>query len=134
MGLIFHCLFQSFRKHKEDMRKLKKLLTDSGKAKRNRRNILNILIQILSWLVEFVGCFTVFFGSFILGHENSFATQSLQTLTMLFYFVILPSVLLINGHSAKNLINESRWYQSLIKTFGLCVNRPFPGGNDDDAN
>ena len=116
------------------MQKLKKLLTDSSKAQRNRRNLLNILIQILSWLVEFVGCFTIFFGSFILGHKNSLVTQSLQTLTLLFYFVLLPSVILINGYSVKDSINESRFFQSLIKTCCLCLDRPFQDVNEDDIN
>ena len=111
-----HNLLYIFREHKEDMRKLKRLLSDSSKAIRHRRNILNILIQILAWLVELVGFLTIFLGSFIFGHKNSVVTQSLQTLTLLFYFVILPTTFLINGYDFKNAIAESRWYPTLVKT------------------
>ena len=111
------------RTHKEDMKKLKKLLSESSKARRHQRNILNIMIQIMAWLVEFVGCFTIFIGTFIFGHKNSIVTLSLQTLSMLFYSVILPSTLLINGYNFKNSIAESRWCQTLIKTCSLCIDR-----------
>ena len=116
------------------MKKLKLLLSDSTKNKRHRRNILNILIQILAWLVEFVGCFTIFFGSFIMGHKNSLVTQLLQTLTLLFYFVILPLTFLINGYNFKNTIAESRWYQTLVNTCCPWVIRSLHRStqNDDD--
>ena len=108
------------------MKSLKKLLSDSSKARRNRRNVLNILVTILSWLVEFFGSFTVFLGSFIFGHDNSIITLSLQTMTMLLYFIILPLTILVNEVKTKRVISESRWYQTLIQAIGCGSNKVEP--------
>ena len=114
-----------FRVHKVSMKNLK-LLSDSSKARRNRRNVLNILVTILSWLVEFFGSFTVFLGSFIFGHSNSSITLSLQTMTMLIYFIILPLTILVNGVKFKSSISESRWYLALIQAIGCGLNKVEP--------
>ena len=83
-------------------------MSDSAKARRNRRNVLNILVTILSWLVEFFGSFSVFLGSFIFGHDNSIITLSLQTMTMLIYFIILPLTFLVNKVKKIGRKNSSR--------------------------
>ena len=99
------------------MTNLRQLLSDSSKTQRKRRHTLNILITLLAWLVEFIGGFTIILGSFIFGHGNSVVTLTLQTLTMLFYFVILPCTFLINEDRWKNAILESNWYPRLIWMF-----------------
>ena len=80
--------------------------------------MINIHITILNWLVEFIAFFFVLLGSFILGHENSTVTNSLQCLSILFYFNILPCTFLVNKSDLKGLITESRWYISFLDIFG----------------
>ena len=106
-----------FRTHKETMKKLKKLLNESSKDRRHRRNNLNIQITILAWIVEFLGFLMIFLGSFILGHDNSLTTLCLQTLTLIVYFIALPSTFLLNGSKLKDKIVDSSTYITFSKLF-----------------
>ena len=103
------------------MLKLRKMLSDTSRALRHQRNALNILITMLAWSVEFIGGLTVFLGSFIFGHGNSVITLTLQTLSMVFYFNVLPCTFLINEDGWKVAILESQWYIHLIKVFDSCL-------------
>ena len=103
------------------MLKLRKILSDTSRALRHQRNALNILITMLAWSVEFIGGLTVFLGSFIFGHGNSVITLTLQTLSMVFYFNVLPCTFLINEDGWKVAILESQWYIHLIKVFDSCL-------------
>ena len=97
------------------MIKLKNLLDDSTKARRLRRIYLNIHITFLTWLVECLGFFLIFLGSFILGYENSNVTLCLQITTVLIYIVVVPGMYLVNGNTSKDQINDSSFYIALHK-------------------
>ena len=99
------------------MEKLKKLLNDSKRARRNRRNTLNIQITILGWSVEFLGFLMVFLGTVIIGHEDSMTTLCLQTMTLIVYFIALPSTVLLNGSDVKDQIVDSIFYISFTNLF-----------------
>ena len=114
--MTLHCIF---RTHKDSMVKLRKLLSSTSRSRRNRKNILNIQITILAWLVEFVGFLLVFLGSFILRRKSSIITGSMQTFTFFVYFVIVPSVFLVNDPYIKGVIIESSWYIRLLDLFSL---------------
>ena len=108
----------SFREHNNSMTRLRKLLSNSSKAGRNRRNILNIHITVLAWLAEFFGFLACIFGSFILGHKNSTVTMCLQTFSMTIYIIILPCIILINSSEVKDQIVDSNWYMEFINWIG----------------
>ena len=93
---------------------LRKLLTDDFKAKRHRRNLLNIHVTFLAWLTELFGFLIIFLGTFILGHENNIVTYSMQTVTLVIYFNILPCVYLINELHFKLKIVDSIWYTKFL--------------------
>ena len=118
----------SYRSHKESMKRLRKLLSKSSKARRRRQHLLNIQITILAWLAEFLGFFIIFLGSFILGHENAVVTLSLQTLTMIILFIACPSVYLINSSKMKNYIVDSQFYVKFVSKWGCWYK------TDDDPN
>ena len=101
-----------FRTHKENMKNLKKLLSDPAKAKRGRRINLNIQITILSWLVEFLSFFIIFLGAYILGNKNSKVTLGMQTLTAFCYLIVVPSMYLLNTNKFKAVILESKIYSA----------------------
>ena len=103
-------IFISLRAHKQNMKNLKKLLSDPAKAKRQRRINLNIQITILSWLVEFLSFFVIFLGTFILGNRNSKVTLAMQTLTAFCYFLVVPSMYLVNSNNFKTVVLESKIY------------------------
>ena len=112
------------------MKTLKKLLSDSSKNRRGRRNILCIQITFFGWLVEVIAFLTFAVGVYIFGHGNSIITLSLQTLTMTFYSIFLPCTILINGNDFKAYIVETNWYFFLLDFFG-CQAWTYP--NNDDA-
>ena len=109
---------------------LRKLLSDSSKKRRGRRNILCIQITLFGWLVEVMAFLTFAVGAYIFGHGNSILTLSLQTLTMTFYSIFLPCTILINGFDVKTYIVDTKWYNFLLKLFG-CQTLTHP--NTDDA-
>ena len=100
----------TFRTHKESILRLKKILSRSSKARRHRRNLLNIQITTLAWFVEFLGFYTFLLGSFILGHTNTYVTFLLQVLTTILNFILLPCIFLINNSQFKAVIVDSNWY------------------------
>lgn len=112
------------------MKTLKKLLSDSSKNRRGRRNVLCIQITFFGWLVEVIAFLTFAVGAYIFGHGNSIITLSLQTLTMTFYSIFLPCTILINGNDIKAYIVETNWYYVLLDFFG-CQALTYP--NNDDA-
>ena len=114
------------------MKRLKKMLPDSSKNRRSRRNVVSINITILGWLVELLGFLTVAIGSFILGHENSNVTLIMQVLTMLFYDILLPCTILVNSSEVKDKIAESQLYLTIFNRFG-CMTYSTPEENDDTA-
>ena len=113
------------RVHQKTMLKLKKLLSDASRTYRHRRNVLNIMITMLAWLVEFIGGLTIFLGSFVFGHGNSVITLTLQTLTLVFYFDILPCTFLINEEEWKISMLDNYWYTQFIKVFDSCLSNRF---------
>ena len=70
------------RTHKESLKKLRKLLSDSSKDIRHRRHLIQIHVTILGWLTEFMGFVLIFLGSYILGHGDAVVTLILQSLTI----------------------------------------------------
>ena len=127
-------MFSINRQHKETMRKIKSLLSETNRALRHQRNILNLLITMLAWLVELFGGLTLVLGSFIFGHGNNIVTLFLQTLSLLFYFVVLPSTFLLNVDEWKEAILESRWYPRLIKVIdSFTSSRSGPNDNQQEA-
>ena len=94
---------------------LKKVLTDSSKARRRRCNILNIQMTIFAWVVEFIGFLGIIVGSVIVGHGSLVTTFLLQLFSMSIYFIFLPYVYLLNETSSlKNAIVDNRFYVSFI--------------------
>ena len=71
----------------------------------------------MSWLIEVFGFFVIFLGQFLVGHGNIFVTQTLQTITILFYLVIVPSVYLVNVETIKEYVVDSSVYISFNRIF-----------------
>ena len=121
------------RDHTESMKKLKKLLSVSSKVKRRHQTLLNISITIFAWLVEFLAFFIVFLGSFILGYESTTTTLFLQTFSFAIYYVICPSVFLMNSFEMKTKVVENPIYQAMINRISCC-HKVGETNDDDDAD
>ena len=107
-----------YREEKEMVKRLKTLLSEKSKFRRNRNITLNLQITVLGWLVEAFGFLTCVIGVYILGHGNSVVTMTLHTLAMMIYAIFLPCSILINSEDAKEYIFASKWYSSFINKFG----------------
>ena len=108
------------------MIRLRKLLSDSSKARRHRRNLLNIQITVLAWVIEFLGVSSFLLGSFFLGHTNTTTTFILQTLSATFNFILLPGILSISNNNFKAAVADSVWYQKLTQQIS-----PIPDESED---
>ena len=86
-------------------------------VQRHRRIILSIHITFLAWVIEFVGFFIIFLGTFLLGHENNIVNFSLQTLTIIVYFNLLPCIFLLNTSEFKDLAVGSSRYGECLRLF-----------------
>ena len=105
------------RTHKESLKKLRKLLSDSSKDIRHRRHLIQIHVTILGWLTEFMGFIVVFLGSYILGHGDAVVTLILQSLTIFIYFHVVPCIYLINDSDLKANFAETKIYFNFLKLF-----------------
>ena len=108
-----------YREEREMVERLKTLLTEKSKTRRNRNITLNLQIAVLGWLVEVFGFLTCVIGVYILGHGNSVVTMTLHTLAMTIYAIVLPCSILINSEEVKEYIFSSQWYSNFIDRFGL---------------
>ena len=99
------------------MLRLRKIMSDSAKDMRHRRNLINIHITFLGWLVEFSGFFIMVLGSFFIGHSSVYITLLLQTINIIILFIILPCVYLINDSDLKENIVESKYYLTILQFF-----------------
>ena len=130
--IFFLQFFQS--DYKRSMIQMRKLLSDSGKAKRHRRKILNIQITFLAWLVESLGFLVIFLGTFILGHESNIFNFFMQTLTLIIYFVILPFVFLIGDFNIRTNIVTSNWYGTVLTFFNCNYVKPIDNDEEEDIS
>ena len=116
------------------MSKLSKLLAKSSKIRRNRRILLNIQITIIAWLVE---VFAAVIAAIMMhapyeSNNREFYTAILEQITDLLYFIILPSIYLINSHDFKTTILDSKLYLAFTnKFFFNSVNKIVPAAGND---
>ena len=108
------------------------MLNDSTVQRRHQRIMLNIHISFLAWLIEFFGFFLLFLGMYVVGHENNIVTYSMQTLTLIVYFNLLPSVLLMNSSEFKDLASESQVYERFLNLFNWQFREDLDKEENDD--
>ena len=118
------------REHKKSMTNLRNLLSAPRKALRHRRNLINIQITILSWWTEFFCYSCLFLASYLLGHENNIIVYSMQTLSLILYFIVLPCIILINDTNVKAQLSDTDCYIKILTMF----NCQYSNSNDDESS
>ena len=108
------------------------MLNDSSVQRRHQRIMLNIHISFLAWLTEFLGFFLMFLGMYVVGHENNIVTYSMQALTLIVYFNLLPSVLLMNSSEFKDFASESLLYERFLNLFNWQFREDLDKEENDD--
>ena len=101
------------------MKSLDKVLTASSKSRRHRRNLVNIHITFIGWLVECLYNNIILLGTGVLGNSSPFITLLLQTLTITIQCNIVPLVYLINDPKRKANIVDSRYYFMFLNFLNL---------------
>ena len=120
-----------YRDHDQSMVKLRKLLTDSKKIRRRRRIVLNMHITIIAWLSEFLGGLAVCFMVF-LPPENG-TTRGLMYISGVMYFIVVPSVYLMNSSEVKSGILDNKMYIAFLNLFYPRINEIVPASNNNDV-
>ena len=111
-----------FREHEKMMTRLKKLLNTSSKIRRNRRKLLVLQIQIFAWLVEFIAGIVGLI--MIMGPITKLPANVIGVFTTIVYFVLVPSVFLINNEDLKSKIIDNEIYLTITnKFFSRSINR-----------
>ena len=104
------------------MTRLKKLLSTSSKIRRNRRKLLVLQIQIFAWLVEFIAGIVGLI--LIMGPITKLPANVIGVFTTIVYFVLVPSVFLINNEDLKSKIIDNEIYLTITnKFFSRSINR-----------
>ena len=104
------------------MTRLKKLLSTSSKIRRNRRKLLVLQIQIFAWLVEFIAGIVGLI--LIMGPITTLPANVIGVFTTIVYFVLVPSVFLINNEDLKSKIIDNEIYLTITnKFFSRSINR-----------
>ena len=83
---------------------------------RNRRAQIcqvNIRVNFVVWLVEFLGCMTMAIDFLVIGSRSNALTGLLKVLTMLVYFIVLPCTFLVNCSVGINTIVDENWVTAI---------------------
>ena len=97
------------------MTSLKKLLDTSSKIRRNRRRLLVLQIQIFAWLVEFIAGIVGLI--LIMGPITKLPANVIGVFITIVYFVLVPSVFLINNEDLKSKIIDNEIYLTITNKF-----------------
>ena len=68
------------------------------------------------WLTEFLGSLIMILPPMVFGHAQAGTATSL-TITLIFYFVFLPFLYLVNDSDVKNTIVEDNWVRAIRGIF-----------------
>ena len=125
--------FLFYRENEESLVKLRKLLTDTHKIRRRRRILLNIHITVIAWLLECVGSISVFLMIFLTPENGT--TRGLQLISGAMYFIVVPSVYLMNSSDVKSAIVDNRIYLAFVNRLYPRINQIAPVNiNNQDLN
>ena len=133
MIIVKVCVFNDifFRENEESLEKLRQLLTDAHKIRRRRRILLNIHITVIAWLLECLGSISVFLMIFLTPENGT--TRGLQLITGVMYFIVVPSVYLMNSSDVKSVIVDNRIYLAFVNQLYPRINQIAPVNNNNQA-
>ena len=87
--------------------RLRNLLPDDSKYRRNRRILLNVQISFFVWILEFMlGCLGVLVF-FVMPFNSS---RAVDIVCLVFYTIVVPGAYLINDPELKSKMVDSRFY------------------------
>ena len=96
--------------------KVAKLLSDQSKVRRRRLTEVNIKVTFIVWLTEFLGSLVLLLSTLVFGHDQV-GTAVGRTISLVFYFVLLPFLYLVNDSDVKSAIVEDSWVHAIRGIF-----------------
>ena len=95
------------------MWRLRNLLPDDSKLRRNRRRLFNVHISFFVWILEFILGFLAVLVFFLMPFN---ASRVVDIVCLVFYSNIVPGAYLLNDSDLKSVIVESRFYIRFANT------------------
>ena len=99
-------------------------LSDRSKNRRSRLCQVTVKVNFIVWIVEFVGCMTMWLDFMVVGNRSNAMTGLLKILTMATYFVVLPSTFLVNCSTGINTIVDNSWMDAIGRIFHPIKEKP----------
>ena len=84
--------------------------------RRRKLTQVNITLSFVVWLIECVGSIMMAYGSAMFGH-GQVGTGISQIFVMVFYFVVIPFLYLVNDSDVKYTIAEDSWFRAIRGIF-----------------
>ena len=95
----------------------KKVLSERFTNRRAKICKINIKVNFISWIVEFLGCMTIALNFLVVGSKNNAIQGLLMILTMLVFILILPCTFLVNSSAGINAIVDHSWFVAISRLF-----------------
>ena len=107
-------LYFTFREN--DASYARGVLKESSYETGNRRRLVSLRMCIISWLIEIFGtlCHVLF-----LSLKNSLGLAGIHYIEVIFMFIVIPFIYLMNDEDTKGTIANQGWYAGLKYMLGL---------------
>ena len=109
-------LFFYFTFRENDASYARGVLKESSYETGNRRRLVSLRMCIISWLIEILGtlCHVLF-----LSLVNSLGLAGIHYIEVIFMFIVIPFIYLMNDEDTKGTIANQGWYAGLKYMLGL---------------
>ena len=97
--------------------KLKLVLSEFHRNRRVKISQVSIKTNFIAWLIEFLGCMAIGLDFSVVQNRSDVISDLLETLTLLCFFVLLPSAFLINSSAGINNIVDYSWAGAFTKIY-----------------
>ena len=97
--------------------KLKLVLSEFHRNRRVKISQVSIKTNFIAWLIEFLGCIAIGLDFIVVGNRSDVISGLLETLTLLCFFILLPSAFLINSSAGINTIVDYSWASAFTKIY-----------------
>ena len=111
----FQCFNLNFRALLNE--NLKLVLTEYHRNRRAQISQVNIKVNFIAWLVEFLGCMAIWLDTVVVGSHSNVISLLLETLILLWFFILLPSTYLVNSSAGINSIVDHSWTGAFAKIY-----------------
>ena len=96
---------------------IKLVLSEHHRNRRAQISQVNIKVNFIAWLVEFLGCMTIWLNTIVVGSHSDAISVLLEILQLICFFILLPSAYLVNSSAGINTIVDHSWADAFGKMY-----------------